>query len=172
MKKTFLNFLILFIWLFIYNNTNAYTSSDHIEIKFKTSSDWTEIYSVPAWKDLIIYKIQSKNNSSNLKLRDNWGDIKEDFNYDKWISEVEFTFLDNLEVRWWNYSDVFTVFWYLVSEDEDIQYYIQWDSNAWNKHIFNKEDIDFIYFREFIFFIFLMVIKFFEFIIWRKLLMK
>lgn len=172
MKKTFLNFLILFIWLFIYNNTNAYTSSDHIEINFKTSSSWTEIYSIPPWKDLIIYKISVQDNWSNLRLRDNGGKKKENQDYDSWNHKVEFVFKDNVEVRWGNFSDVFTIFWYLVSEDEDIQNYIQWDSNAWNKHIFDKEDIDFIYFREFIFFIFLMCVKFFEFIIWRRLLMK
>lgn len=171
MKKTFLNFLLLFIWLFIYNNSYAYVSSETIQINFNTSSTWTELYQVPIWKDLIIYKIAVENNG-NLQLRDNWTIIKEDFDYDQWVYNTEFIFLDSLEVRWTGFPRTFTIFWYLVSEDEDIQNYIQWDSNAWNKHIFDKADIDFIYFREFIFFIFLMVIKFFEFLIWRKLLMK
>ena len=280
MKKTFLK--ILFIILIIYNINISYwyKSNELINLYYTWSSNYTNIYNVPIWKDLIINNVKSDSidnyiyikdsNSTNILWVLNWGidyndnliiknslELKTNYtnnndpitsvfsNINSTSTEINnaLSYINNLwDTNWlnqkactdfrtdinisllssWQYSintnqwtlqynwitndcinainnvvwlsnvidsnnvnnialdvsntanleKIILLNWYLVNEDEDIQYYIQWDSNAWNKHIFNKEDIDFIYFREFIFFIFLMIIKFFEFIIWRKLLMK
>lgn len=173
MKKKIILILFTLFSFFNVNNLFAYNSNEAINIYIEWNNDWTNFYNVPEWKDLIINRIYSNDVNSYISVRNlNWTTL-----YSRiWKEEYTGGFIsisDELEVMTENANGArIDIFGYLVSEDEDIQYYLQWDSDAWNKHIFDKEDIDFIYFREFILFIFLMVIKFFEFIIWRKLLMR
>lgn len=128
------------------------------------NNQWNTLYTIPEWKDFILNYIYADNTGSNyLEFADNWvnlglWDIKEHKN------EIFIGFQDTIELRNnWN-NNKYTITWFLVSEDEDIQGYIEKNNSAWNKHIFDKKDIDFIYFREFIIFFFLVVFKFFAII--------
>lgn len=169
MMKHILKIISFFLLAFIFTPfSSAYKASEHIEINFKTTETWNSIYTIPDWKDLVIYKFYSKNNNANLKFRDNGGDIKVDWDFLYNIYDLNITFEDNIEVKWVPKEKDFSIFWYLVDENEDIEYLLQWNADAWNKHIFNKEDIDFIYFREFIIMFFAVVFKFFSVVTNRK----
>lgn len=165
LRVVFLFFLAFILTPF----SSAYKASEHIEINFNTETTWTNIYTIPEGKDLVVYKIFWRQANANLKFRDNWWNIKADGDFDEAIYEIVLTFENNVEVKGIPDAKDFAIFWYLVSEDEDIENYLQWNSTAWNKHIFDKEDIDYIYFREFIIIFFLVIIKFFSKIIWRKI---
>lgn len=175
MKKTILK-IVWFILLFLiwFNNSYSYTSDELITLYTDSPSVWTSLYIVPEWKDLILNRINSSDSLEEISLRD-WstGSARVVISKQQEYTWGELVIKDEVQIiaSPWSNVDII-IFWYLVSEDESIENYIEWNSSAWNKHIFDKEDIDFIYFREFIFFIFIMVIKFFEFIIWRKLIMK
>lgn len=176
MKKIILIItIILYIFLWI-NKSIAYNSEDIINISVTNITSWQNVYTVPDWKDLIIKKIylDDFHVTHYLDIRDNWWNTllrlkwNEVLLHDNLFVKIS----DNLELSSNDNNDTYNIFWFLVSEDESVENYIEWNSNAFNKNIFTKKDIDFIYFREFIFFIFVMIFKFFEFIIWRKMIWK
>ena len=160
-NKTKIIFTILFIVLWL-NNTFAYTASDHKEINFNVTSSWTNVYTVPQWKDLIIYRLYSEESNAHLQISNDWINIDSSWYFTKNdIYDINITITDNLYVQDWSSWGNFTIFWYLVDEDEDIQYYINWNPSAWDKHIFNKEDIDYIYTIEMAFFVIVMIWRFY-----------
>jgi len=164
--KTFL------VWVLIYILTpfsSAYKSEDMISINFEHTANWSNVYNVPAGKDLIINKFYANDLNSELYIRDNWWDILAYWEFNTDIYQVNIVIKDILEVKTWRFDDNFNIFWYLVNEDESIENYIEWNSNAWNKHIFNKTDIEFIYRWEFVIFFIFTAIKFFSIIVGRKI---
>lgn len=174
MKQNILIKFIAVILMFLYwNNVNAYTSSELITLYSNSPDTWTSLYEVPEWYDFIINRINSDDLNEIISLRNL---TNETLAVISWKNEYLWWHLvikDELQIistPWTNVNIM--IFWFLVNEDEDIENYIEGNSNAWSKNIFTKEDIDFIYFREFIFFIFLLLIKFFEILIWRKMLMR
>lgn len=174
MKKTFLKitwFIILFFtWLC---SSFAFTSNELITLYSDSPDTWESLYIVPDWYDLVVNRMKSSDLNEEISLRNSTGATLAVVSWKEEYLWWELVIKDDLQIISTPATNVdILIFWFLVHEDEDIQYYLQWNSNAWNKNIFTKEDIDFIYFREFILFIFVMVMRFFEFIIWRRLVWK
>lgn len=165
--KSFFLFLALFI---VTPFSNAY-NSDGLKTFYVESPDtWTSVYTVPEGKDLIITQINSDDINEEIELRNATGAILASV---KWKTEYLQWYLvitDELQIQStpWTNVDIM-LFWFEVSEDEDVTNYIEWNTTAWNKHIFDKEDIEFIYRREFILFFILTAIKFMSIIIWRPI---
>lgn len=159
-------FLLVFIWTPF---SSAYKAEDYKSFYLDAqNNNWETLLVIPDGKDFIMNYIYADTVGSNyLNFRDDttekglW-DIKDHKN------EIFLAFQDTVEVRNnWN-QNKYTITGFFVSEDEDIQGYIEGNNTAWNKHIFDKADIDFIYFREFIIMFFLVMFKFFSIIIWRN----
>jgi len=167
--------LKLLIWLliafFLAPFSSAFNSSWIINIFINEPEVWTEVYIVPEGKDLYIEKIYiyDDHKDDNLQLRDGVWDTM--ILIDWWLIELDdldIIIKDSLQVLQSDSADRFNIIWFLVSEDETMNYYIEGSNNSWNKHIFDKKDIDFIYFREFLIFSFMIVIKFFSLLLWRR----
>lgn len=171
MMMNILKIIFVFILAFILTPfSSAYKAEDYKSFYIDAqNTNWETIFIIPEWKDFILNYIYADEVGGNyVEFRDNvtnlglW-DIVDHKN------ELYIVFQDDIQIKnnWPN--NRYTITWFLVWEDEDIQWYIEQNNTAWNKHIFNKEDIDFIYFREFIIMFFLVVIRFFSIIIWRNL---
>jgi len=173
MRKIFLRILTISLLTFILTPfSSAYNSDDVINIFIDDMNTWTTVYTVPEGKDLYLEKvyIYDEHRSDYLQIRDNGGDVL--IQIDGSLTEhddLDIIIKDSLEVIESDKNDQFNLIWFLISEDETLDFHIQWTSNGWNKHIFDKEDIDFIYFREFIIFSFAIVFKFFSIITNRNL---
>lgn len=160
--------LFIFIYVLLIWKVTAYNSNEIYNTTITWLINWTDIYIVPDWKDLIINKIQVNNVSYlwSMSIRDNGGNtlINTNNNIDTFIN-----IKNKLEINQTTPSEIYNISGFLVSEDESVENYQQQNATGWTKNIFTKKDIDFIYFREFILFYFLSIIKFFSIIIGRKI---
>ena len=166
-------FIGLLIALIITPFSSAYNSDELITLYIDDPHTWTSIYTVPEGKDLVLNRILASADNTEFSLRNATGatlwKVTGKTEYEGWelVIKDELQVLEsNQNPSTWHY---FMVFWFLVSEDEDIAPYLDGGVTAWNKHIFDKEDIDFIYFREFIIFSFAILFKFFSIIANRNL---
>ena len=162
MKKTILILLVLISNL-VYLGANAYTSEDLITLHIDSPDTWTSLYIVPDWKDLILNRILSSDINEEIEIRNGtWAILAHVFRKEEYVW-WELVIKDEVQIQSIPWTSVhIMLFWFLVDEDEDIEHYINWTSNTFNKNIFTKDDLDFIYFREFIFFTLLSVFTFFE----------
>ncbi len=168
---TILKIIFVFVLAFILTPfSSAYKAEDYKSFYVDSqNNNYDLLYTIPEGYDFILNYIYADHTWSNYIDFKDWGveiglwDIKEHKN------EIFLAFKEDIEIRNnWN-SNHYTITGFLVWEDEDIQGYIEKNSTAWNKHIFNKEDIDFIYFREFILMFFLVVLRFLSIISNRKI---
>jgi len=160
-----------FIALILTPFSSAYNSDEIINIYVTGKTSWTEMYVVPEGKDLYLEKVFINDDHLNdyLQIRnDLWPILMNIAGGTNSLDDLDLIIKDNLQVLQNDASDNYTFVWFLVSEDESMTKHIQGTANAWNKHIFDKVDIDFIYFREFIVFSFMIILKFFSIIIGRK----
>jgi hypothetical protein len=168
MKKKIL--ILLSLLFFVFNNVNAYTSEELITLYINDPDVWTSVYIVPEWKDLILNRITSSSDTKTLDLRNWTGPILARVTWKTEYLGGNLTIKDDLQVEhnpdaWEEY---YMIFWFLVSEDEDIENYINWNEAGINKNVFTKEDLEFIYFREFVFFTIIWIFKFFEVTVLRR----
>lgn len=165
MKKIILMFLLL--WL--YWNTYWYDSNDIKSFYITNITDWSNIYTIPDWKDLLITKILVYNTWSieNLQIRDFWWNT---LMYVNWLineyNNINILISESLEVKESNSIDNYTIVWILVNEWDDIQSIINNSDNWINKHIFNKETLQEIYQYESIIMIFIIFYNFMMRILW------
>lgn len=170
MMRTILKIIFIFVMAFLITPfTSAYKAEDYKSFYYEGTNSDTLLYTIPEGKDFILNYIYADN-------ADTWNylDFKDD-GVQIWLgdivdhkNDINIVFRHSIYIKdklSWNH---YTITGFLVSEDEDIQWYIEKNNTAWNKHIFNKEDIDFIYFREFIIMFFLVVLRFLSIITGRK----
>jgi hypothetical protein len=174
MKYILKTLLILALFIWITPFSNAYNSEDYFNIYYNWNILWEKIYDVPEWYDLIINFLYTDNKlNSELYIADNYTLLDPNiiawWGFEEAKNEVFLVIKDSLWLIDSSDSNNYTITGFLVSEDEAIQNYIEWNSTAWTKHIFDKEDIQFIYRREFIIFFILTAIRFISIIIGRPL---
>lgn len=171
MMKPILKWLFISVLLYLIMPFSSAYNSDDLKTFYTDSPDtWTSLFIVPEWKDLILNRVNSSDINETIQLRNSTWSILATISGKTEYLGWELVIKDDLQIisTPWTNVDIM-LFGYLVSEDEDITNYIQGNSNAWNKHIFNKSDIEFIYRWEFVLFFFLTAIKFMSVIIWRPL---
>lgn len=175
MRKFFLVIICLFL---SFIQTNAYNSEELITLYVEEPTTWTDIYTVPEGKDLVLNRIMSSKDTLELSLRNWTGGILAKVTWKTEYLGWELVITDNLQVlqvpdTWGEY---FMLFGILVNEWADISgtstTFNNWGGGFWNKNIFSKDDIDKIYWYEFIFFVIVWVVRFLEHILRRKLDIK
>jgi len=165
MKKILISIIIT---LLLFNYTNAYNSSDIVNINIDWVTTPTVFFTVPDWKKLLIKKIMTINIHPNhyLVIENIWK-----FSSDIEIYEnINIIINDELELSVSNNDDSFYIFWFLINEDESVDNYVN-NTSVWiNKNIFTKDDINFIYMWEFIFINLIWIYNFFNIITvwWNK----
>ncbi len=164
-----LKIIFAFIVVFIFTPfSSAYNSSEIKSFYINWYTGWNSIYTVPEWKDFYLEKIYISDvwQLDNLQIRNGDTDIllyvTSELNT---IDDLNIIITDELQINQSDSTDIYTIIWHLVSEDENMSYFINWNNTAWSQHVFDKKDIDFIYFREFIIFFFLVIFRFISIII-------
>ena len=162
--KTFCVFLIGILFMpisFAYNKTYS--------VWVTGSTTRADIYNIPTGKKLLIQKIMvDEYNQSHIWIRDNGGTDLSYWDMVDHIYSVNLLVEEILQVKTERNGIHITIEGLLLDEDEDESIYVDGEQTAWTKHIFNKEDIDFIYFREFIIMFFLTIGKFFSIVLWKN----
>lgn len=170
-------FLIAFCIILSLVQTNAYNSDELITLYVEDPFTWTEVYTVPEWKDLVLNRITASKDTLTLSMRNNTWSVLAKVTWKTEYLWWELIIKDTLQVEQdpdqaWNY---FMIFGILVNEWADITWTsttFDWAWWWWNKNIFSKEDIDLIYWYEFIFFVIVWLVKFIEHLLRRKLDIK
>ena len=175
LKTIYIFLMALFLMPF---SSYAILSSENINKTIEFDNIGSETYTIPEWKDFFIRDITVTHFERNPSITEapikfyDWNTFVYDWLYTlgkETIKDINLIFKDSLIIESTeNHLINVSYNGFLINEDEEIISYLQNNSNAWNKHIFNKEDIDLIYFREFIIFFFLAFFKFISIIIWRR----
>ena len=162
-------FIITLFLLCVIPGVNAYTSNEAITLFIESPDVWTSLYTVPDGKDLVINRIYINSTNEVISLRNsNWATL-----YSRtWKEEYTGGFIviyDDLQVL----SDPainskINLFWYLVNEEDDVEGFIEWNSNAWSKNIFTKDFIKELYLYESIIMLFIILFTFFLRLLWYK----
>lgn len=135
--------ILIFIFCLIIGfwRTFAFDTDSLITLYVDSPVTWTSLYVVPDWYDLILNRIISSDINEEISLRD----------WSSWDPRVVIS--AKTEYVWWELvikdevqiiSDPATavdilVFWYLVLEGSDIQYYINWGiEEGINKPVLSK----------------------------------
>ena len=164
MKKKIISVLIICLLFFNISNSKAYFSWDIESFIITGNTSRTNILNVPDWLDFLITKVEIHDPHQNhaIYVRDNWWNDLWYFLPDtrNLFEDVNIVIKDSLEVYQEDNTDVDCIYWHYVREDEELSIYINKVSPWVNKNIFTKEDIDFIYFREFIIMSLIWMIKF------------
>ena len=169
MMRNILKIIFAFILVYLFIPfSSAYDSSEIKNIYITWYTGWNSVFTVPEWKDLYLEKIYIYDiwQVHNLQIRNSTDDpLLYITSESKELNDLDIIITDDLQINQSDSDDIYTIVWFLVSEDENMSYYINWNNTAWSQHIFNKDDIDFIYFREFIIFSFLIIFRFISIII-------
>lgn len=169
MMKNILKIIFAFILVYLFIPfSSAYNSSEIKTFYISWYTGWNSIFTVPEGKDLYVEKVYINDvwNTDYLELRNStWSTMIHITSDLTILDDIDLIITDDLQINMLDSTDIYTIVWFLVSEDENMSYYINWNNSAWSQHIFDKDDIDFIYFREFIIFFFLVIFRFISIII-------
>lgn len=160
MKKNIIKYILFLLLIFNINNTFALSTENIVNLNLNQNDN----YILEANKSLIIKKLDVSTWSidlyDNSNIIYNW----EWFNLNEWYIIIN----SNIEYIWEVWSNI-NIMWVIINKEDDVTSIIN-NTNDWiNKNIFTKEDINFIYFWEFVIMMLWSIIVFlFRTLLWNR----